>query len=540
MALLFALACLLVEETGARTVYVSTAGDDWTAEAGNPKQPFASLTLACETLRNGDRLEIAQGIYEIVPGYPNQWYSLPDFAPLQLKNLTNVTIAGIGSVEIFGRGPGDFLMIEVCTNIRVENITFRGDRPKIPEGGSLFSTVLLRAENEGLHFENCRFIAFGNHGISQLFGPKWSHNTVITNCYFADGGDGETEPLGEDGAAISGISSGSLIANNYIERCYRGIEIEGAFGFPVTNITIRGNTVTNCHTFGIMLFGTGAEGHEYSDITIVDNKILNMQNDPTVQPYPRFGFGIWLTAGENVVVANNLVDGFDFGGGISVTSAFLPVRDIVVASNTVKNVALRGIQVYQQYSNSLENASIRGNRAVDCGDEGILVNGKGIECVGNIVEDCGYSGIWAGIQIANEHLGSSQVSLVDNSVRNTAQSITAYGVGIEAGARDTFLIGNLFSSLASNAILDRGLNTKILPKIISIKDLDGMVSVTFTGRPSVRRNLQFSRDYQTWTTITNGVSSRDGILTLLHDVSELERIGGARRRPLIYRVEAPQ
>lgn len=531
---------LFLSSAQAERVYVSPLGNDATAEPGNPDRPFASLTLAFRALGHGSVLEIAPGQYEIQPGYPTQWYSLPDFAPMQLKNLTNVAIVGRGDVEIFGRGPGDFLMIENCADIRISNLAFRGDRPKIPPDGPLFATVLLRAENRRLRFENCRFTGFGNHGISHLFGPKWSFDTVVTNCYFADGGDGETHSdLVEDGAAISGISPGSLIMSNFIERCYRGIEIEGAFGYPVTNVAIHGNTTTNCHTFGIMLFGTGSEPHEYEDIRITGNRILDMRNDPNATPFPRYGFGIWLGAGQSVTIAGNFVDGFDYGGGISVMSAFLPSRSIVVASNVVRNVSLRGIQVYQQYSNVLEDASIFANRVELTGDEGILLNGRNISCVSNTVIDCGWSWTRAGILVENEYLGSSSALLQDNQVRSSAEPITTYGISIGDGARGALLTGNLFTNLAGDAILDRGADTQVIPKIISIQDLEGAVAVTFTGKPSVWRNLQFTRDFRTWTTVANGLSSREGVLSLVHDVSRLEQAGAARRRPVIYRVEAP-
>lgn len=87
----------------ARTLYVAPDGDDLTAEADNPQQPFQSLTNAFQSLRNGDRLEIGSGKYTVTPGYPNTFYPLPDHAPMKLRNLTNVTVVGMGEVEIYGK-----------------------------------------------------------------------------------------------------------------------------------------------------------------------------------------------------------------------------------------------------------------------------------------------------------------------------------------------------------------------------------------------------------------------------------------------------
>ena len=62
--------------------------------------------------------------------------------------------------------------------------------------------------------------------------------------------------LDVDGAAVSGISSGSRIVNNVIERCLRGIEVDGIYDGTITNVIIEGNYITNCYSVGIMVFAT--------------------------------------------------------------------------------------------------------------------------------------------------------------------------------------------------------------------------------------------------------------------------------------------
>lgn len=500
---------------------MSPTGNDANAAPDDRTRPFKSMTAAFGSLLNGDRLEILEGHYTITPGYPTSYYPMPDYAPMRVDGLSNVVVAGVGEVEIYGEGPGDFLMIQNSSDIRVENLTFKGNRPSIPEGAddSLFSTIQLRGTNNRLHFENCRITSFGNHGISHLYSQKTSFNMVVTNCYSADGGDGNYSFLGEDGAAISGISSGAKIVNNKIERCFRGIEVEGVFEQTITNVLIEGNIMTNCHSLGIMLFATDHWGlnqpQSYSDIRIINNRVSNMYVHPDSRPN-HFMWGIWLLGGTKLLIAGNRIDNeklHPWQVGISVTSTQMAVDDVVITSNIVENVTLRGIQVYQDLTNELRNAIVKGNKVTVAGDEGILLNGKNIECSGNHIEDTAWQEQRASIVVYNHFLGSEGVTISDNVIRNVNGGYSDYGIWLQGGPTNCMVYGNTFSNVPLGAIRDDGVNSAILPKIKSMEKGDAAVNLTLTGTPGTVYQLQASFDLSTWMLVRDLTCPSSGVFT---------------------------
>jgi hypothetical protein len=505
-------------ETSGKTFYVAPDGEDETAQADNRLRPFKSLTKGVEALANGDTLEVAEGVYRVTPGYPSAPPGFADYAPMQLSGRTNLTIVGRGNVEIYGEGPGDFLLIENCSAIRIESIHFKGNRPGVPTAtlppgySWLYSTVLLRGFNDTLYFDGCRFTGFGNHAISHLYEGKRSYNMVVTNCYFADGGYGGGEIIPEDGAAISGISSRSLIVNNVIERCFRGIEIEGAYqGSVVTNILIQGNVLRNCYTLGIMLFGTGSLETDYADIKIRNNRVLDMQNHPD---YPRHSFGIWISAGLDVEITGNEVIGNRSGGGISMNSAALPVKRALVARNYVSNALTQGIVATQHGNNTFDSVVVEQNKVVLTGEHGILLNGSGIMCRSNYVENSGWRALYGvmangGIEMNHQYLGSTNSYILDNRVLNTTNQYSLHGVWIRPGATGTVIAGNLFTNMPRAGIQDEGVATVVLPKILDLTLAEDTVGILVSGYPRKNHVVEGTSDFQNWQTQSSFVAPND-------------------------------
>ena len=418
---------------------------------------------------------------------------------MKLDGLTNVTVVGKGEVEIYGEGAGDFMLIQNSSNIRIENLTMKGNRPSVPDEGEfrLFSTVLLRGTNYQLHFERCRIIGFGNHGISHLYSAKRSFNMVVTNCYFADGGDGEVAVLDEDGAAVSGISSGARIVNNTVDRCFRGFEIEGVYNGQITNVVIEGNIITNCYGSGVMLFATDhlglARRDSYSDIRIINNRISNIRPHPEYAPYPRIVLGMILLGGERVLIANNIVETGSPAIGIWVGALQGGVKDVQIVSNTVRNIHLRGIQVTDG-GKGLEDAIIAYNTIHDTGDEGILLAGKNIHCYSNIVENTAFVGERASISLMG---GSANAVITDNVIRNRDLTFSDYGVWLFAGTTNTVIYGNTFA-LVPSAIRNDGSGNRVQPKIHSMGNIGSTMTIQASGLPGTNYRLERSTDLGSW------------------------------------------
>jgi hypothetical protein len=518
--------CCGVLSCEGRTLFIAPNGDDLSAVPDDSSHPYGTLECAFRALQNGDRLEVQAGNYQIQPNYPSPIYPEPSpGTPMPLMNLTNVVVIGNGQVDIFGPGPGDFISVTDCRNIRVENLTLRSDRTGIPEtdppnfANPTFSTIMLRGRNEGLHFEDLRILSFGNHGISHLHGQKTSFNVVVTNCYFADGGDGNYSLLDEDGAAVSGVSSGARIENNVVERCFRGLEVEGAWGAPITNVVIEGNLLTNCHTIGIMLFATThtEEYHRlYGDIRIRNNRIVNMAAHPDLAKYPavRTMFGILLQGGDDMEVTGNHIEGIPGGLGISLNSQRMAMKNVLVASNTVLNTRFRGIQVYQFGTNVLEEVRVNNNRISEAVEAGILLNGSRIECTGNVVENSASFNEIAAIKLMHDYLGSESAIICDNVITNRNDGYGDYGIWIQSGARNSTLFGNRFYSVPLGAIRDEGVGTAILPKIQTLQRNDSNVSVSAFGLPGLRYRLEVSHDLASWRKVDEQACSENGMFDL--------------------------
>ncbi|HEX7860591.1 MAG TPA: right-handed parallel beta-helix repeat-containing protein [Verrucomicrobiae bacterium] len=512
---LLTLVGVLTVRIDARILYVTPQGNDATAEPDNPARPFQNLTNAFRNLRNGDRMEVGAGKYTVTPGFPNTYYPLPDKAPMKLQNLTNVSIIGKGDVEIYGEGEGSFLMAEFCNNVRIENLTFKGNHPPFTNSiADLYTMVLLRGQNDSIQFDACRFVGFGDHAISHLFGAKTSVNLLVTNCYFADGGALTVPILGVDGAAISGISSGSRIVNNKFENLLRGIEVEGVYDGTITNVLIQGNTITDCYGVGIMVFATChlgfSEVHRYRDVRIINNVVSNMFWHPQLGPYVTYGILVW--GGEKMLVAGNRVEQGRLGMGIDVSAVQRGMKDVTVVSNLVQDFRFRGIQVYAA-NEPLDGGLIQGNIVRRVGDEGIKMKGNRLECRDNIVEDTAYADIRASIALE----GGTNGVISDNTITNSSAAWSECGIWLK-GTTNTVVYGNTFHQVPGGAIKDEGINTKTLPKVRSLRRRNTAYELAVAGLPGVPYFLEVSSDVKTWTAVTNKVASETGLLNLGHTV----------------------
>ncbi|MGV3773704.1 MAG: hypothetical protein ACO1QB_12440 [Verrucomicrobiales bacterium] len=504
---IYSSALALASATTNRIIYVSPSGDDALAEPNNASKPFRTFAVACQNLNNGDTLSIQEGSYKINPVFP-LWFVQNPVVPIPIYNKTNLVIKGEGIVTIDGEGPGNFMVIKDCENVLVQNLTFKGNRPPVPAPNpnlELYSMIHLEGTNTSIHINECRFVGFGNHGISNLLGPKTSYKMVVSNCYFADGGNDETPILSEDGAAISGISSGSIITNNFIERCFRGIEVEGAFpGYPVTNVLIANNLLTNCQTTGIMLFGTGGDPGGYSDIKIIGNKIFNV-NNPAPKPYQLYSASIWLGAGNDLHLVGNTIEGNDNGGGISIMANFLPIRNVVVKSNVIKNVQLRGIQVLSQ-AFSLSNAIVEHNRIEYAADQGIWIAANQASCVGNYISNSSWT-----INTANILISGNNLEVADNRLDNKDLTFADHGIWIGAGSTNGIIYGNSFTNVSKESIRIDGNEIIVHSKISKIVKAEGELSLTISGVPEAEHLIWSSSDQQEWTHAGAAICPKEGI-----------------------------
>jgi hypothetical protein len=364
---------------------------------------FESIVAAFDELTSGSSMVVV-GRHEVTPNYGGG--NIPSNAPLLIRDKSNIVLRGLAGAEIFGAGPGDFLSIARCTNIVVEGIAFRGDHP--PAGliqDGLFSMIRLDDVNRDIAVIRCRFVDFGNHAISHLWGPKLSTSVMISGCHFENGGAMNVPGLGFDGAAVSGIGSNWKIVENTVINCVRGFELENSGSNIVQDVLIRGNTLVDIKDLGVMLFATNRDGEKFRRIVIRDNHFRDFQH------LPGSATAIRLAGGSQITVSGNHVENIS-RQGLSFVSAQGSIQDLLIEGNTILRTGNSGIALWTS-NHSIQRVAIRGNHIGLCGEAGIRAR-----------------------DVAN-------LTISDNLCFNNGDSLAAAGIEIHGAlSRHPMLVGN--------------------------------------------------------------------------------------------------
>ena len=468
-----------------------------------PGDDAAAIQAIFERAQSGDEIRFQPGTYRIKPAYPAGHMN----APLRLIGKTGITLLGAeDGVELFSDGPGELLLFSGCSNMRIENITFRSTGAPVENGDWLYSMIMLYSRNEKLTFEDCRFLSFGNHALSQLYGVKQSTEVTVRNCFFADGGD----RVAGDGAAVSGIGSNWLIESNRVERCLYGFEIEGLWGTN-RNIIVRKNTIINPRGCGIVLFATSGRSSDFSNIEISDNLIKDAVRDSGNAIYPA---GILVGGGERVRILRNTID--QAGSGISVQAQWADVRDSVIAGNRITNAVFTGIHVYEYLNYKATNILVRSNIISATGQAGIKVAGMNIRVQGNSVENSGWQGLYGGVEVEKMH-ATEGVRIDGNVICNSKTAFQDYGIWLRPDVRNSVIGPNQFRENARGAIFDQAINTVIETRILGATfptwELGSRVKIF--AAPRLRGQIQTSGNLTHWTSAYDFVADANGEASVL-------------------------
>lgn len=495
----------------ASILYVSTTGNDDLARPDNPDLPFLTLQAALDQTADGDTVRIAGGTYPVTPIVVPWYEPLPEkMAPIRMIQKSNITIEGEENTLIYAPGAGDVFAMIDCTNIVVRGIRFESDNPPVPDGELngqsvplLYSTVHMRNNNDGISISNCQFSCFGNHAISHLWSPKTSQNVTVTDCSFSNGGATNVTKLEVDGAAVSGIGSHWLVESNYVENCQRGFEIECFSSNLKHDIRIQKNTLTNILEKGIMLFATCQDTNvavNFSDITIAHNKLIHVN------------YGIFVSGGDRIKITDNRVSISD-QVGIAAVASFNNLSNVEINRNYVNSCVERGIQVNSpsKHNYKVSHAVIEDNNVNTTGNSGILVAGDDILIQRNNCRNCGWMGMFSGIQT----LGND-VRMIGNRLSNNGTSFMKYGIYIQSGSTNNYLADNIISAPSIAPIFDAGQNTIYKYALAIARNGDGQFIVTSNSGPDYNVSLYTSRDLDRWMLIDTQISNSKGVATFTY------------------------
>ena len=315
--------------------------------------PYALITDAFDAIEDGDTLLVAG---------PNTINPDPDpaEAPLALYDKHDVEITGAGNATISGEGGGNFLSMELCTGIRVEGITFSGDRTEEGGGSDMFAQVLLRGtSNSALSFLNCTFKGWGGHAISHLWGAKTSSDVLVQGCRFSDAGSYNVPGLFVDGSACSGIGSRWRLVNNTVTNCVRGFEVESGTAGLIDDVLISGNSfkdVTDCAAFVCVTTGISTD---FRNIRILGNRINTCYHTDSRVKQTAIAVG----GGYNIIVADNQISDCKYGTSISSIQGDL--ANVLVHGNFIQN-CIYGLVVQTREGGTNVDSMVSNNIVKNC------------------------------------------------------------------------------------------------------------------------------------------------------------------------------
>lgn len=489
---------------------------------------YTSLRDAFGSLGSGEALRVS-GRHVVVPNYGGG-SALPLNAPLHLIGKENVVIRGDVDAEIHGDGPGDFLGLTDCTNILVEGITFSGNRPQpmqISDG--LFSMINLSGLCRDITVSRCRFLDFGDHGVSHLWSPKTSTQVLVSECLFQNGGSVDVPGLEFDGAAVSGIGSYWTIRKCKVVDCARGFEIENAGTNTVEGVQISDNTLIGVQDVGVMLFVTNGDGKKFTDISISGNTFKEFRH-PVAS-----ATAIRLAGGHRVQIRDNIVHSIQKQGIVVVTDG--TVSDVQIRGNTVSVVGNNGIALAPT-GPPLSNVSVSENRVSYCGEAGIRITDvEDVVVAGNVCFNNGRISVAGGIELAGAVTRRPLVR--GNKCYDSEDEKTQdYGILIGPAVIEAMLRDNYCTDERAvvAGIQDQGLRTdaygnktsaivtapsgSLISAVLVNAPTAASISVQPTGSVLISWPMMVGQQYRleykaslvdtTWTTLTNFVSTLNG------------------------------
>ena len=350
--------------------YVSTQGID--SNLGTKSSPWKTIQKAANTVKQGDTVNIAGGIYKervtiqssgsadnyiTFTNYPGEaviidgtgidwgydWNSL-----VNLNSKAYIKLIGLQVINSRWFGIGSTPDANGCENVTIQNcstnntkgsgIIFFHGKDIIIDGNSVEQACTgTKSTQEGISLSDIATFEIRNN-----------HVFNITNSIPDAGGEGIDVKQGSTNGKIFnnivndvvkvGIFIDAYSKHQYNIEVYgnkvfnstKGIAVAAEHNGFLENVRIYNNLVYNCVNWGFAVGGWGSGNtHAMKDISFVNNTTYNIGDG-----------GIYLNNGEaeNVVVANNI-----FGGGANPYSVPIYVNGANLEETTIDHNLLNRI-----------------------------------------------------------------------------------------------------------------------------------------------------------------------------------------------------
>lgn len=500
-------------------------GNDNSAERGNPNRPWLNASNAFKVLKSGDTVLFNPGIHLVetwrwrnkIESDPTNLIDIKATSPLEIRNKTNITIAGIGKSQLKLTSQGHLFILENATNINFSNLEIIGVKTNYPIEHSECLIVSdgnckkIRFENMILrdnHSQGISCFATGNYhtNYTTYSTPHWGNEDwIIKGCSFYNIG----HPLGmlsapKDGTAVTFCGRNIILEGNYFYNCWRGFEtyispfyVKPGTNFVHENFVIVNNIFDNLFEYAIIALHTNQ-----INWTIANNQFyaadLDDENLEMNQDFSEFLFNYWnpgdtnsteygfynnwitnfnvWTSPQQVAIELRSGNKFNIEGNIfskweiAIQYPFdgsLGCQNIEIKDNIFNNI--RGVGVYMinnNYAgvlNTISNINVVNNIFYDSGTS-ISLNANNSSIIGNkIFNTTNYAPGEGNIGVLSSfHLSAPQIMLPqtntvirENIIQMNESSHTSINIG--TNSFNTYLLNNII--LKGAVITNRGNNT---------------------------------------------------------------------------------
>jgi hypothetical protein len=264
-----------------------------------------------------------------------------------------------------------------------------------------------------------------------------------------------------------------VVADNIIEKEGVGVRVKAlSNGFPMKNVTVRGNVIRDCSQTGIKIEGSNTAGR-CLNMEVSNNTIIGTVDLASVDISS--GCGIFVNTTKGLVVADNVIENSDKKGIFlwEDTTEFTVVGNFVSASDEegiavvgVTNRSGQGTVAHNMVSASRQH----GIQIFKCDD--VVVDGN--MCIDNGVDEAAtYAGIV--VESGDRHVVSNNVSRV--SASGVKQ---AYGINLVATIDYVTVRGNIVDqNRTANINLQGGTPTNLFlnENLGYVTEADGTATV---------------------------------------------------------------
>lgn len=405
--------CINLEDVKQPTAYYFDAIEGDNTNTGLSKtNSFKSLSMiASLNLKGGDTLKLSSGV--TFKGHIALKNIGEDFEMPLVITSTNSKKAIIDANQ-FANG----ILLENCSNIKVENLQVMADGGNAPEDAKMRCGVLYTTTKDG-NYEN---IVFNNLFVKDVFynkpGLKRGKDEVVTANGTQAYGWGIRVVLKNEKSTLSKLKIDNCSVKNV---AHTGIKLTGAKSQNISDFIIRNNDVSYTG-------GPGIQMSRVKDGHVTQNIVDHTGSDNDSRKWGR-GSGLWTWGADRILIEKNSFTNANGPGDSAGAHIDYNCNNIVLQYNYSAN----NMGGFLEILGNNYNCSYRYNISVNDGDRTKGVDGAFQE--GKVFWLSGYQG-------DRERKGPFNSYIYNNTIY-VNKDITAK-IAVDKATKGVYIANNIF------------------------------------------------------------------------------------------------